>query len=137
MALNEFPLLAALFAGGKYVLKGGLLLSVPDKIQPLLMVQFILMQFYMQSLDVSYFYLLRESDSYSIDLSREKLLHSCEPAHTQLGSAQAEGFLMGNLLSIYISVPSMPCPFLKKKKFKFIFNSSQHIFPNCPHMHYE
>lgn len=86
--------------GDKYVLKGSLL-SVPDEIQLLLMVQFIFnRKSNMQSLDVSYFYLLKDSDSYSIDLSREKLLHSCEPAHTQLGSTQAESFLMDNLPSI-------------------------------------
>lgn len=102
MALNGFSLL-----GDKYVLKGSLLLSVPDEIQLLLMVHFIFnRKSNMQSLD-----LLRDSDSYSIDLSREKLLHSCEPAHTPLGSTQAEGFLMDNLLSICVSVPSMPCTF--------------------------
>lgn len=135
MALNEFSLLAALFAGGKYVLKGSLPLSVPDEIQLLLMVQFIFnRKSNMQSLDVSYFYLLK--DSYSIDLSHEKLLHSCEPAHIQLGSTQAEGFLMDNLLSIYISVPCTFFIFISNF-LKFIFNSSQHIFQSCPQMRYE
>lgn len=97
MALNKFSLL------GEYVLKGSLLLSVPDEIQLLLMVHFIFnRKSNMQSLDVSYVDLVRDSDSYSIDRSREKLLYSCEPAHTQLGSTQAEGFLLDNLLSIYI-----------------------------------
>lgn len=79
----NFSLLAALLTGDKYVLKGSPLLSVPDEIQLLLMVQFIFdRKSNTQSLDVSYFYLLRDPDSYSIDLSGEKLLHSCGPAHT-------------------------------------------------------